>query len=1193
VKSISSLPIRRQLIVLLVIAVGLSALLSAGALAIYESFTYHPRLVSDLRGNAATMADMIAPAVDFGDDATAEKQLAILNRRNGVWASAVFLPPGTLFASHKRAEASVRIPERLPAASVDGAEIDNAIILLQPVQVDGRPLGSLWVVMETPSLAQRLTQYATLAGVSLLSLATLALVLSFALRRAISTPIRRLSEAAQAVSENKDYAVRVRVDESSNEVGRLAKAFNQMLEAVQTRERENHERQTRLARQAQGMAELVHLEAETRGDIPAALQRLVRIMAEVQQVGRVGIWLLDESGTQLKCAAGFDLAGQAATSLANLQLPAVPAYEEALRTRPVVEIPDFAADPIGIELRAAHQGFAGIGAMLDIPLRRRGRIVGVLCHLQSDGPRRWWPEEVRFAVFAADHITMHFEAHDAQVATDHLQASEERFRHLVENSSELIALIDHQGRYLYASPNHQALVGHQPEAMIGRTVFEYINSDDLSPAELARRFAGNGDESRALFRYRCHNGQWRWFESSGRRFQTASGEARAVVVSRDVTEERLSKERFATIFNHSPVGFVITSIETSEIVDVNEAGAQLVGRSREKLIGLKTDELTFWAPGERQRVVEQVIGDRKLHVVEKPLRRQDGSVRTVQAHFTAIEIGGQLRLLVALLDVSESRRAEATLRESEERYRTLINEAKDAIFTLAPDGRILELNEAVETITGWDRKLWIGRNFVDPLLPEDRQRATAIFAEVLAGGHPPSFDLQIRSRTGTMLDLEFAVSAHYKDGEVVGLLGIGRDVTERKRAALAQSRLEAQLRQAQKMESIGTLAGGIAHDFNNMLTGIMGNTQLASMDLPAGHPVQEFLRGASRSSARARDLVRQILTFSRQGEQKIGPLSIELLLKEVLEFLRPTLPANIALVPRIGRNLPLILGDPTMLHQVVLNLVTNSLHAIGEAETGQIEVIAEETVVDEAMVAQKPNLRLGRNLRLTVTDTGCGMDAMTVERIFEPFFTTKEQGKGTGLGLSVVHGIIQQHNAAIVVYSAPGRGTSFQIYFPVSEGTAKAANTTGNSDLDVIPGSGRIMVVDDEDLVITVAKRFLQRAGYKVEAFTDARVAHRELAAHPADFDLLLVDLTMPGMKGTTLASLARELRPDMPVILATGFSGDLSKEKLEGHGVGELISKPFTCRSLTSAVRRALDGALRSRLGEPPASGDPGSQIS
>ena len=527
------------------------------------------------------------------------------------------------------------------------------------------------------------------------------------------------------------------------------------------------------------------------------------------------------------------------------------------------------------------------------------------------------------------------------------------------------------------------------------------------------------------------------------------------------------------------------------------------------------------------------------------------------------------------LEAEESHLAATELRDSEERYRSLIEEARDAIFTLTPDGEIIDLNHAVESITGWKRERWIGRNFTDPMLPADREQGQALFAEVARGGHPPSFELQIRTQMGSMVTMEFAISPRYKNGQVVGLLGVGRDVTERKQAAEAQAGLEGQLRQSQKMEAVGNLAGGIAHDFNNILTAIIGNAQLAEMELPEKHPARTLLAQPLVASHRAKDLVKQILTFSRREEQKRAPTQLAAVVRDSIKLLRSVLPSSVQIGTRLPDNLPPIMADETQLHQVVVNLATNAAHAM-EEQGGRLDFIVEDVTVDAEMVSQRPQLKLGRFLRLWVIDTGAGMTEETLQRIFEPFFTTKETGKGTGLGLAVVHGIVQQHDGAIVVYSMPGKGTSFQIYFPVIAADATPAALAAPILPAVLPrpqpGAGKcVMVVDDEELVLSVAENVLRRAGYRAVPFSDPVLALNAFRETPAVFDLIITDLTMPRIKGTKLAAEMREIRPGIPIILATGFGGRLESNLFQGAGLFGPLQKPFTSEALLALVAQAL----------------------
>jgi PAS domain S-box-containing protein len=545
-----------------------------------------------------------------------------------------------------------------------------------------------------------------------------------------------------------------------------------------------------------------------------------------------------------------------------------------------------------------------------------------------------------------------------------------------------------------------------------------------------------------------------------------------------------------------------------------------------------------------------------------------GGRRVWQADEISFAVSSADRVALGL-EAAQVNKAENALRESEASYRALIEEARDAIFTLSREGRIEDVNQAGSRITGWDMKKWIGQRFQRVLFAEDVPLAEQRFAEVMAGRHPESFELRIPARPGGLVVLEFALSPLIRKGEVVGLLGIGRDVTERKRAAEAHARLEEQLFQAQKMEAIGTLAGGVAHDFNNILTGISGNTQLVMMDLPAGHPAQEGLKHVIQASQRAKDLVNQILTFSRRQEQRRAPLQVHTVVEEALKLLRPSLPATIEIATRLEPAGPPVLADATQLHQVLMNLATNAAAALA-ASGGRLEIIQDVVEVDEQAVRQHPQLRCGRFVRLVVSDTGCGMDAVTLERIFDPFFTTKAPGRGTGLGLAVVHGIVQQHEGIILVYSDPGKGTTFQVYLPVC---AEVAVNASPGPAGLLPrGQGeRILVVDDEELVLRVAVGMLGHLGYRPSAHRDGFSALQALRGNPGQYDLVMTDLTMPKMTGVMLAAEIRRVRPDIPIVLCTGFGGATEREEIIRLGLRGPLLKPFLLEGLALIVAESL----------------------
>jgi nitrogen-specific signal transduction histidine kinase/ActR/RegA family two-component response regulator len=401
-----------------------------------------------------------------------------------------------------------------------------------------------------------------------------------------------------------------------------------------------------------------------------------------------------------------------------------------------------------------------------------------------------------------------------------------------------------------------------------------------------------------------------------------------------------------------------------------------------------------------------------------------------------------------------------------------------------------------------------------------------------------------------------------------GVIAFGIDVTERVRAEQERHLLELNLRQAQKMQSLGTLAGGIAHDFNNILLAISGNTRLAMQDLDSDHPVQVSLSEVAKASARATGVVNQILFFSRREELPQSPINLRTVVEESLELIRATLGAQMDIQARLDSTEALVLGDPAQLHQVLLNLATNAAHAMEEGG-GRLSIELDQVQVDELIAQQTAELRPGLYQRLTVRDTGVGMLPQVVERIFDPFFTTKPRGQGTGLGLSVVHGIVKSHGGAIAVHTAPGKGSSFLVYLP--------AIPTDVPDAQLMPASSergrgqRILYVDDEEPLVYLMVRVLDRLGYKVSGFVDVRAALDTFKADPMAYDAVVTDLSMPGMPGTDFAREILEIRPELPVVMTSGFVRNEDREHARKIGVRELLLKPSTVDGLGEVLHRLL----------------------
>jgi signal transduction histidine kinase/ActR/RegA family two-component response regulator len=390
---------------------------------------------------------------------------------------------------------------------------------------------------------------------------------------------------------------------------------------------------------------------------------------------------------------------------------------------------------------------------------------------------------------------------------------------------------------------------------------------------------------------------------------------------------------------------------------------------------------------------------------------------------------------------------------------------------------------------------------------------------------------------------------------------------EERTKALARS--ENQLQQMMKLQAIGTLAGGIAHDFNNILFPIVGYTELTMDDIPPDSQARKNLEEVLKAANRAKELVQQILTFSRQNGQERKPLKVQTLIKETLKLLRATIPSSIEIHSSVDEDCGPVNGDPTQIHQVIMNLCTNAYHALQETG-GKLEVSLKETNLGHEQSLERVGMKPGRHLELTVKDNGHGMTPLVLERIFEPYYTTKEQGKGTGLGLSVIHGIIKNHGGDISVSSQPGAGSTFSVYLPVIDDIeveiepVKTASATN--------GNERILLIDDEEQIIDLERRILENLGYKVTPKTDSEEALEEFSARPDRFDLVITDMTMPKITGDRLARKLMEINPQIPVILCTGFNEAISEEKALAMGIDKFVMKPIVKDELAYTIRTVLD---------------------
>lgn len=544
---------------------------------------------------------------------------------------------------------------------------------------------------------------------------------------------------------------------------------------------------------------------------------------------------------------------------------------------------------------------------------------------------------------------------------------------------------------------------------------------------------------------------------------------------------------------------------------------------------------------------------------------------------TAAFILAQSVAIVALgINIGRRRRAETALKGSEQRYRDLFDSISDLIYTQDLDGRFLNVNRALADFLGRKREEIIGRAAVEFMPLETADSFEHNYLKTLREkGHHEGIVAYL-DRRGKKHYLEYRNALVRPQSGPPYISGSGHEVTERMQTEKQLRFLQRQLMQSQKMEAIGTLAGGIAHDFNNILGVVLGYTELALAQTQNGNAAQEELQAVLQACERGRDLVKQILAFSRQGEPQRQTVDLAVSISEGLKLVRASLPRTIEIKSSSICKRALAVADPTQLHQVLMNLCANAAHAMRE-KGGILAVGLSEVELDESEAQEYPPLKAGSYYMIMVSDTGHGMSREVLDRVFEPFFTTKPQGEGTGMGLAMVHGIVSAHGGAIRVWSAPGQGSRFEILLPKAQETAQAKPSAAEPPM--MGGQERIMVVDDEPDILEVLQRALRNQGYKVEAFGDSRKALQAIKDRPQEFDLLFTDQTMPGLTGAGLAREALMVRPDLPVVLCTGFSESIDQEQALDLGVREFVMKPVLMADLARAVRRALDGGARPGL--------------
>ncbi len=655
-------------------------------------------------------------------------------------------------------------------------------------------------------------------------------------------------------------------------------------------------------------------------------------------------------------------------------------------------------------------------------------------------------------------------------------------------------------------------------------------------------------------------------ESASERFETLFASmplALMVIDEHDmvVQANSMAHRSFQPTERDRPLSALMPFVSAADVDRVHNAFAQAENLGRSEV-----NEVVFDIGEERR-----IKGDLHIAHIEAP---QAGGGPPVSQYLCAVIDQGPLlterRALQHSAQALQQRNQQ--LYASEKRLEAVINSALDAIICVDQHQRITVFNPTAAALFQCSASDALGSP-LERFLPGAAQGLSfaQLTTQAMLG------EMTALTASGKELAVEVSVSfERHAEGETTTVFA--RDLTGRKKAEAHRSELEAQLRESHKMQAVGTMAGGIAHDFNNILSAILGNVELAKADSVPGSPALESLREIDKAGRRARDLVRQILTFSRNEPPQRTAVPLVEVVHDTERLLRVTLPPAIELHMQLQLDLPPVLADATQVEQALLNLCTNAIHAIGSAR-GSIHVEA-ATVQPDQRLSERLGLAEGHYVALAVRDSGPGIEAATLQRIFEPFFTTKPVGQGTGLGLAVVHGVMRTHEGAVDVSSIPGHGSRFTLYFPVAPGSAQAAPAlvpppapAPQATAQIHQRKPHVMYVDDDQALVFLVQRLLRRRGYEVSGYTDPHEASAALRADPQRYDLLVTDYNMPGFVGTDLVREARQIRPDLPVALASGYVTTEIEQAAMAEGASALIHKPNDVEELVATVHRLIHG--------------------
>lgn len=603
--------------------------------------------------------------------------------------------------------------------------------------------------------------------------------------------------------------------------------------------------------------------------------------------------------------------------------------------------------------------------------------------------------------------------------------------------------------------------------------------------------------------------------------------------------------------------------QDGRILYANQKACDSLDYSQAELLRMSIFDIDPLADREKWSAIWQKLCEDGSNTMESQHRRRDGTVFPIEVTVTLIEFEGRRYSMALAKDITERKRLYESLRIAQ----FIFDKAPLGIFLIKDGGHFTDVNEHACRYLGYTKEKLCRMNVLDIDRGLSPQETEQVWLRQQQKEVIDTFETIHRREDGSDIPVEISgIAMEFND--ITYSVSFVKDISERKEAEKHRLKMETQMREAQKMESLGILAGGIAHDFNNILAAVLGYAELAQLVCPAGSNLKSYVSEISKAGHRARELVQQILLFSRQGHSEKEPMDVSRVLDEALRLIKATLPANIEIHRNISPNLAPAFANETQIHQIVMNLCTNAYHAM-KTTGGMLDVNLTAVDIWEQDAKSYPGMHPGSYLKLSIGDNGCGIPPHVIDRIFEPYFTTKPIGEGTGLGLSTVHGIIKDHGGCIKVYSEMGIGTTFHVFLPA----AFTAAETASQQAEPLPmGNECILLVDDEKTLIDLGQDLLQRLGYWVETRASSIDAIEAFRSNSRKYDLVISDMTMPKLTGDEMARQMKAIRPDIPIILCSGFSDRIHAQTMEAIGINALLMKPVVYADLAHTVRQTLD---------------------